>query len=351
MTSMTALERVVATVGQREPDRVPFFLLLAMQGARELGMSIEEYFSRGEHVAEAQVRMQARYGQDCLYAFFYASLETRAFGGETLFSEDGPPNAGRPILQSASDIRSLRVPVIEESKVLAPVLTAISLMKAEVGGQLPIIGVVMSPFSLPVMQLGFEGYLEVINDDPALFWRLMAINEEFCTAWANAQLAAGANIICYFDPLSSPTIIPKETYLQTGYLVAKRTLPRIHGPIATHLASGRCLSILDELVESAPVALAVSALESLSTVKAACRHRTTVVGNLNGVEMCRWTADEAEHEVKRAIAAAGGGGGFILSDNHGEIPWQVPETVLMAMSDAVKRWGNYPLTWIKGDAC
>lgn len=350
MTSMTALERVVATVGHREPDRVPFFLLLAMQGARELGTSIEDYFSSGEHVAEAQLRMQTRYGHDCLYGFFYASVETQAFGGDTLFSKDGPPNAGPPILRRAEDIRALKAPVIEESKALAPVLQALSLMKAEVGGQLPIIGVVMSPFSLPVMQMGFEAYLELMHEAPALFWRLMAINEEFCVAWANAQLAAGANIVCYFDPLSSSTIVPKQTYLKTGHQVAKRTLPRIHGPVATHLASGRCLPILDELIESAPVALAVSALESLSAVKAACRHRTTVVGNLNGIEMCNWTVEEAERQVQKAIAEAGEGGGFILSDNHGEIPWQVPDPILMAMSDAVKRWGTYPLHWAKAHA-
>ena len=37
------------------------------------------------------------------------------------------------------------------------------------------------------------------------------------------------------------------------------------------------------------------------------------------------------------------GGGFILADNHGEIPWQVPDGVLTAIAQAVARWGRYPL--------
>ncbi|HSO82907.1 MAG TPA: methylcobamide--CoM methyltransferase MtbA, partial [Thiocapsa sp.] len=41
--------------------------------------------------------------------------------------------------------------------------------------------------------------------------------------------------------------------------------------------------------------------------------------------------------------ASGHGGGFILSDNHGEIPYQVPEDTLLAISEAVHRWGTYPL--------
>ena len=62
--------------------------------------------------------------------------------------------------------------------------------------------------------------------------------------------------------------------------------------------------------------------------------KLTVLGNLNGIEMRRWTPAQAEAIVKEAIVKAGPGGGFILSDNHGEIPWQVPDEVLAAISKA-----------------
>ena len=44
----------------QEPDQVPFFLLLTMHGAKELGLSIKEYFSKAENVAEGQLRMQKK---------------------------------------------------------------------------------------------------------------------------------------------------------------------------------------------------------------------------------------------------------------------------------------------------
>ena len=62
--------------------------------------------------------------------------------------------------------------------------------------------------------------------------------------------------------------------------------------------------------------------------------------------MVDWTVETAEARVKEALAKAGPGGGFILADNHGEIPWQVPEEVLDAVGDAVRRWGRYPLEWV-----
>jgi uroporphyrinogen decarboxylase len=62
--------------------------------------------------------------------------------------------------------------------------------------------------------------------------------------------------------------------------------------------------------------------------------------------MRRWTPEQAELAVKRAIAKAGPGGGFILSDNHGEIPFQVSDEILLAIREAVDRWGRYPLHWL-----
>ncbi len=84
-------------------------------------------------------------------------------------------------------------------------------------------------------------------------------------------------------------------------------------------------------------------MEDLSEMKEACRNKLTILGNLNGIEMCRWTQKEAENAVKDAISKAGPGGGFILSDNHGEIPFQVEDDILMTIAETVKRVGNYPL--------
>lgn len=344
---MTSLERVLTTLGHREPDRVPFFLLVTMHGARELGLSIEEYFSKPEHVVEGQLRLRARYRHDCLYSFFYAPVEVEAWGGEVLYREDGPPNSGAPFLSTFEQIDSLVPPRVADAPCLKKVLRATELLKEKVGTDAPIIGVVMSPFSLPVMQLGFDRYLDLIHEQPERFRRLLRVNEEFCVEWANAQLAAGATAICYFDPVSSTTIIPRSLYLETGFQVASRTIARIAGPTATHLASGRGLPIVDDLARTGTAVVGVSALEDLGQLKDACRGRLTVLGNLNGIEMRRWTAAEAESAVKDALSKAAAGGGFILSDNHGEIPFQVEDDVLMAISEAVHTWGRYPLEWIE----
>lgn len=344
---MTSMQRLLTTLGQQEPDRVPLFLFTTMHGAKELGLSIRDYYSRAENVVEGQMRLLHKYRSDCLYPFNYAAVELEAFGGETIFIDNGPPNGGSPVIHCAEDIDHLQPPRVAEAAGLTRCLETIRLLKEKVGDTVPILGAVISPFSLPIMQMGFGPYIELIYEQPQRFAHLMAVNQAFCVEWANAQLAAGATAIGYDDPVSSTTIIPRKLFLQTGYRVATETLHRINGPVAYHLASGRGLEIADDIVTAGATVVGVSTLEDLAEWKAAARGRLTLLGNLNGVEMRRWSAAQAESEVKLAISRAGRGGGFILADNHGEIPWQVPDEVLLAIREAVDRWGRYPLDWVE----
>lgn len=345
---MTSMQRVLTTLGHQEPDRVPLFLLLTMHGAKELGMTIREYFSRPGYVAEGQRRLREKYSSDCYYTFHYASLELEAWGGESLYYDDGPPNAGEPVI-TAARIAGLEAPRVADSPGLQRVLEATRLLKESVGDDVPIIGVAMSPFSLPVMQMGFEAYLNLLYGDPATRDHLLALNSQFCVEWSNAQLAAGATAICYFDPVSSPTILPPDMYRSIGFPLTQKTRQAINGPIAIHLASARTIPIIGDVAEAGAAVIGVGFEENLSMVKAACRGRLAVLGNLNGIAMTRWTVQTASEETKRSISQAGPGGGFILSDSHGEIPWQVSDETLTAISDAVHEWGNYPLKWLQHD--
>jgi uroporphyrinogen decarboxylase len=306
-THMTSMQRVLTTLGHREPDRVPFFLLLTLHGAKELGLSIRDYFSKPSHVVEGQLKMRDKYRHDCLYNFYYAPLEIEAFGGDVIFYENGPPNSGQPVISDTSDIKKLVPPDIGSTPCLAKVLESAGKLKKAVSDEVPIIGVVMSPFSLPVMQLGFEAYIELMYEDPKLFEHLMAVNEEFCVAWANAQLEAGSTAICYFDPVASTTVSTRDMYLKTGHKVAKRTIARIKGPTATHMASGRCLPIIGDIAETGTAVIGVSVDESLEQAKNICRNKLTVMGNLNGIEMRNWDRKTAEEKVKSAIREAGPG--------------------------------------------
>lgn len=344
---MTPLQRVLTTLGHKEPDRVPVFLLFTMHGAKELGLSLSEYFADPTNLVEAQLRLAHKYDHDCLYAFWYAAGEAAAFGSEVTFYEDYPPNAGAPVARQAADLLARPLPDPARVPPLKDTLEAIHLLGERNQGYRPIIGVVMAPFSLPIMLLGLERWIALLYEDPETAHRLLAHLSAFCASWANAQLAAGANAIAFFDPMASTTMATLDQFQTFDLEVARRTITQINGPCAYHFASGRAGPVLDLVPQTGAAAVVVGIQDDLRTVKALLKGRLGVLGTLNGIEMIRWTPAEAEAAVKDCLAAAGPGGGFILSDQHGEIPFYVAEETLHAIMSAARRWGRYPLDWTK----
>lgn len=264
-------------------------------------------------------------------------------GGEAVFVEDGPPNSGAPIFTDPTQLDRLEPPSVRDCPGLQDALEVIRGLKARAGDEVPVLGVLISPFSLPVMQLGFGRYLDLIYEDRPRFWRLMAANEAFALEWGTAQFEAGATALVYFDPLASPGMVPSDVYRETGFPVAQRTLGALRGPTITHLASGRSLGVAELLAQTGTLGVGVSCIEDLADAKRVCGGRLTVLGNLNGIAMASWSACEAESVVKAAILKGGPGGGFILADNHGELPWAVSEEVIGTVAEAVHTWGQYPL--------
>jgi len=340
---MTSLERMLTTLQHKEPDRVPLFLTLTLQGAKTLGMGIREYFSRPENVVEGQLRKRAKYRDDIVTNFFYGAIDAEPFGSRTRWFEDGPPNAGEPCIRRPEDILRLEPPKVAESASLQRVLRATELLKERIGDDALILGIVISPFGLPVMQMGFGPYIELIYERPELFERLMQVNEAFCVEYANAQLAAGCHAIGYFDPVSTATIIPPELYRTTGLRVANRVLSQLNGPTVTLLASGDTLPMVDDVASTGTLAFTPSPTEDLAEVKRRTAGKIAIIGNLNGVEMRTWSPQQAAAKTEAVIRTAGPGGGLIVCDAHGEIPWQVPEDVLEAIAETVHEKGRYPL--------
>lgn len=343
MDEITSRMRVMNALQYKEGDRVPFFLFPTIHGASETGLNIKEYFSVPEYVVEGQLRMQKKYGHDCVYTYLYAPLMVEAFGGEVIYYDDAPPNSGEPFIKNFDDINKLQIPDIYDTKCLNKVLKITEKLKVKTEGRIPVIGTIFSPFSLPAMQLGLHRYIELIYERPDLFEKLMKINEEYCVQWANAQIAAGADIIVCLDPMACKSIIPKEHYIQMGYKIAQRTINRIKGFTVIHFASSPCLHILDDVIKIGANAVGASSLEDIGEVKSiASKGKVSLIGNLDVIKMNRWSKDDVARHVKDIMKKAGSGGGLIIAPSHGDIPLQVSDDTLLNISEAVTKWGRYP---------
>ena len=341
---MTAYERVIAAVSRKEPDRVPVLLLMTLQGAQELAIPVPEYLRDPAAMAEGQARLLERYGHDCVYAFSYGAAEAEAFGGAATFYPDSPPTVSRFVVEDPSDVTRLTPPDPESCEPLARSLELTRLLSARFKGTVPVIANIIAPYGLPIMLMGMERWLRLLLfGDAALRDRLVEVCSEFCVRWIRALAAAGADAVGYFDPMSSTDLTTQAQFRQWMLPTLRAITSRVPVALVFATAGGKNAHRVSEIAGAGAAAMVVSSRDDLASMKQEAQGKIALAGNLNNIAMAWWTPEQAAQEVKRCIAAGAPGGGYLLCDQHGELPWDVKPEALAAMVETAHAYGQYPL--------
>lgn len=329
-------ERVRAALAGRDPDRVPFFLPAGLHAAREGGRTLREALRDGAALAEGQLWLRERFGHDVVSAFSYVAAEVEAFGGEAIFYDDGPPNAGEPPLADPALLARAQPPDPRTAPSLAPTLRAAGLLRTALGEEAPVLAGAVGPFSLPALLVGLPRYLEMLYGPPGPLQGLLALCEAFSTSWLAALFEAGASMVAVFEPLASPTLVERARWLASGAPALRRLIAGAGGPVIVSLASAPVGAALPDLLALGPTGLFAAAEDDLDAVRSACRGKALLLGTLSGQGLRRLAPREARAKVRALLRQVGPGGGFLLTEHHGEVPLQVPLAVLDAVAAEVR---------------
>jgi uroporphyrinogen decarboxylase len=340
--ALTAAERVGRVLSGERPDRYPYFLPAPLHAAGLLGVSLRELFSSVELSVEGALAVRERLGNDLVSSFGHAADDAAAFGAEVIFFEDGPPNAGTPPFARAT-LGSAAPPRPDHPAIAARVEVTRRLVD-RLRGRVPVSGALVGPFSLPVMQLGFPTWLDVLHESPREAERLLDVNVAHCAAWGRAMLAAGASAVLLAEPLASRQMTTPRLWRELGLPALRRFAAALGGPFGLSTASARILDVAPDLAEAGAVLVGASEDDDLDAVARATGGRAVVAGNLNGLRMRRWTAEDVDREVRALVARLPAHGRALVTEHHGELPLAVPFDVAVGVAEALRRHGGVPGT-------
>jgi uroporphyrinogen decarboxylase len=381
MTEMTPRQRVWAAVNHQEPDRVP--LDIGGGGSTTL-------------VVEAYERLQAHWGlpspepRIMSKAFRLAYLDedtlvrlgsdTRALGVKG-FSRPPPPGPDPSIFVDAWGVgwRKAQYPggyywelhghPLAEATIddlerypwpdpLDPALTAglADEVRALHAGPYAIVadGGFKSFWELGFMLRGLERLLMDLVADPEFVVALMEKLLELNLKGTRRFLEIAGPYIQVFraaDDLATQTglLMSPEAYRTVLKPIYKRYFDAVHAltPARLFYHSCGCVNaLLDDLIEIGvdvinPVQ--VSAMGDTARLKARFGPRVTFWGGIDTQEVLpHGTPADVEREVQRRIHDLGPGGGYVAASVHNVQP-DVPPANLIAMAEAVRKHGRYPL--------
>lgn len=349
---MTPLEILSAAINGAPAPRIPIFCNLLDQGARELGMTQREYYAKGEHVAEGQLRMRARFGHDNVWSLFYVGKEAEFFGcREILYAEDGSPNVADFVIQSWDDIARLQVPDdLTTHPAWAETAECLRILRAEVGATHPICAYLTASTSLPALLMGMERWLELLMTGPCdLVDALLMICSDFFQKEVAAYRAVGANVLVYSTPFGSIHFVGKKRFEQFSLPWMQRDLaPGGVGGIVYYCGMAPFNDVIGQVMDKLDVNVHyISPLADLTEAKAIVNGRLPAKGGqgltcavIDDIKMIRWTPEETRAEVKRLCHIGKPGGHFLFGT--GIMPMAVPEANIIAMLEAAFEYGTDP---------
>jgi len=337
------MQRLVAAINGTASDRIPVFCNLLDQGARELGLSLEEYYSSGERVAEAQLKMRAKYGHDNVWSLFYVGKEAELLGCNKIFyAKDGPPNVGGFVIRSHDDVHRLVVPKdITAHPAFAESAKCLRILKSEVGGKYPICAYITATMALPAILMGMDQWMELLFLGPIeVRNELLAKCHDFFVQELLAYRNAGADVLVYSNPFGSTDIVPMKYFME-------HSLPWIEKDIAAVGTAGvvyycgmaRFNPVIATVLQRTGLGVYyLSPFDDIREGKKIIAGRGLTCGVINDIKLIDWSEAEVTHEVKTMIEAGLPGGKFLFGT--GVMPYAIPETNIRTMLEAAYRFGR-----------
>ena len=339
----TGTERLAAAAAGRSCDRIPVFCNLLDQGARELGISLREYYASGEHVAEAQLRMRARYGYDNVWSLFYVGKEAELLGpAKIAFAEDGPPNVAEFPLSGLDDIPRLQVPTdLRTHPAFEQPLRCLRILRREVGGKHPICAYVTASPTLPAILLGMEKWMELLLGGPALLREeLLAKCSDFCRVEIAAYREAGADVILYSNPFGSADFLPVRLIGERSHPWMERDLaPGGVEGIVYYCGSSRINTVLpDVLARTGIGTYYLSPLDDVAEARRLAGDGALLASALNDIPLIRWPPERVRQEVRGIVSAGVRTGRFLFGTLL--MPLAIPEANVLALLEAAFEAGR-----------
>jgi uroporphyrinogen decarboxylase len=260
--------------------------------------------------------------------------------GLGLYFETGEgPKFERPV-QNERDIRNLVVPDVAEK--LGYVFDAVSLIRRELDGEVPLIGFAGSPWTVGTYMVEggssreFPTIKGLAADNPAALEHLLQAVATTTTHYLNAQVDAGAQAIMIFDTWGA-ALAPDDyrrfslQYMQA--IVDGLQREKNGEQIPVILFTKGAGEMLSDMAATGCDALGVDWTTSLAEAREFTGDKVALQGNLNPA-MLRESPEQIRGGVAEVLASYGNGPGHVFNLGHGITPDIDPDH-LGALVDAV----------------
>ena len=332
----------------REPvPRTPVWVM------RQAGRYLPEYLrvrkqagdfmslcSNPELACEVTLQPIDRFNLDAAILFSDILTIPDAMGLGLHFEAGEGPKFSNPI-RSAADVEKLPIPDPGDS--LRYVMDAVSTIRKELDGRVPLIGFSGSPWTLATYMVeggGTKDFAKVkgmLFSDPATLHKMLDKTAQSVISYLNAQVASGAQALMVFDTWGG--VLAPANYKEFSLRYMQQIVDGL-----TREADGRKVPVvlftknggqwLDIMADTGCDGLGVDWTTDLADARARTADKVALQGNLDP-SVLYGSPESIRQEVQRVLDSYGAGPGHVFNLGHG-IHQHVNPEHLGVMVEAVR---------------
>lgn len=339
-------DRLIRALHRQPVDCTPIWLM------RQAGRYLPEYrevrakagsfmnlCTNPELACEVTLQPLDRFPLDAAILFSDILTIPDAMGLGLHFVEGEGPKFERP-LRNASDVAKLRVVTTEQD--LKYVVDAVSLIRKELAGRVPLIGFSGSPWTLATYMVegqstrDFSLIKGMLYQEPELLHRVLDVLTHSVIEYLNAQIKAGAQAVQVFDTWGGvlTTAAYQEFSLRYLQRIVEGIQPAQDGtkvPVVLFTKGGGMW--LDQIIDTGCDAVGLDWSVDIGSAFDRFGGRVAMQGNLDPA-ILRSDPDSIAQQAGEIIAAVDGRLGHVFNLGHGIAP-DIPPDHVTALVHAV----------------
>lgn len=283
-----------------------------------------------ERACEVTLQPLRRFPLDAAILFSDILTIPDAMGLGLYFEEGEGPRFRRP-LRTAADIESL--PEISAASDLQYVMDAVSTIRRELNGDVPLIGFSGSPWTLATYMVegasskDFRLVKSMAFDQPEVMHLLLEKLAIAVTDYLNAQIAAGAQAVQIFDTWGGALgdrAYPEFSLAYMKTIVDGLTREREGRRVPVILFTKNGGQWLETMADSGADCLGLDWTTNIGQARARVGNRVSLQGNMDPT-MLYASTERIRAEVATILETFGAGEGHVFNLGHGITPGVDPE--------------------------
>ena len=208
---MTPMERKKALEEGRDVDRVPCVPFMSEIKCRIHEVSIWDFWHDPKKMADTEIMVFNRYGQDRIIIGPNSRGITDALGGLAVYPKEGVPYMEETLIQTYDQLEKMETVDAEKSERIRVFGQAAEILSEKIKGRIPAEMSIGGPFTIASNLRGVEKLLRDCRKDEENVKRLLRIvtdSQKSCI-----DLAAKFNMgIAMADPVANPALIGPRFY-------------------------------------------------------------------------------------------------------------------------------------------